>query len=161
MSLELNMTLCLPTDELSVPVVRHICGYALEEVGVRPECRSDISLALTEACTNVLDHVTDAGEAYEVQISIDDERCIIRVKDAGAGFDFAARTAEPRVDLTSESGRGLELMRELVDRVRFNLVPEEGMIVHLEKSLEFDESHPVRERLAASNAAASAAAAAD
>ena len=151
MSLELNLSLCLPTDELSVPVVRHICEYALEEVGVRAECRSDIGLALTEACTNVLDHVTDAGEAYAVQIGIDDERCTIRVKDAGSGFDFAARTAQPQVDGNAESGRGLELMRELVDRVRFNLVPEEGMIVHLEKELEFDESHPVRERLAATS----------
>src|SRR5687767_14378485 len=102
MSLEVNLTLCLPTDQLSVPVVRHICGYALEEVGVRAECLSDISLALTEACTNVLDHVTDAGEAYEVHIGIDDERCTIRVKDAGPGFDFDARTSEPRVDLSAE-----------------------------------------------------------
>ena len=156
MSLEVNLTLCLPTDELSVPVVRHICSYSLEEVGVRPECLSDISLALTEACTNVLDHVTDAGEAYEVRISIDDERCIIRVKDAGAGFDFAARANGPRVDGDAESGRGIELMRELVDRVRFTLVPEDGMIVHLEKELEFDEGHPVRQRLAAATATAPA-----
>ena len=147
MSLEVNLSLCLPTDELSVPVVRHICSYALGEVGVLEECLSDITLALTEACTNVLDHVTDAGEAYEVHITIDDDRCIIRVKDAGPGFDFAARTTEPRVDLSAESGRGLELIQNLVDRVRFTSVPEEGMIVHLEKELEFDDGHPVRQRL--------------
>ena len=149
MSLEVNLTLCLPTDELSVPVVRHICSYSLTEVGVRPECLEDISLALTEACTNVLDHATDSGDAYAVQISIDDERCIIRVKDTGAGFDFDSRSSEPRVDGSAESGRGLELIRSLVDRVKFTSVDEEGMIVHLEKELEFDESHPVRQRLTA------------
>ena len=77
MPLELNLSLCLPTDELSVPVVRHICTYALSEVGVHEVCQSDISLALTEACTNVLDHATQDGEAYEVDITIDDERCTI------------------------------------------------------------------------------------
>jgi serine/threonine-protein kinase RsbW len=156
MSLEVNLSLCLPTDEASVPVVRHICSSALETVGVLDSCLSDISVALTEACTNVLDHVTDAGTAYEVHIGIDDERCIIRVKDTGPGFDHEARTNEPAVDLTAESGRGLGLIRELVDRVKFTSVPEDGMIVHLEKELEFDEDHPVRKRFVAADAAAAA-----
>jgi serine/threonine-protein kinase RsbW len=148
MPLEVNLTLCLPTDELSVPIVRHICGYALEQVGVHKQCLSDVSIALTEACTNVLDHAQQDGEAYEVQISIDGERCTIRVKDAGGGFDFDARSKEPRVDGQAESGRGLELMRAVVDKVKFVSKPEDGMIVHLEKELEFDADHPVRQRLA-------------
>ena len=148
MPLELNLSLCLPTDELSVPVVRHICTYALSEVGVDETCQSDISIALTEACTNVLDHATQDGEAYEVHIEIDDERCTIRVKDAGIGFDVEARNLEPRADITAESGRGLDLIKALVDRVKFISKPEEGVIVHLEKELEFDEDHPVRKALA-------------
>jgi serine/threonine-protein kinase RsbW len=147
MPLEVNLSLCLPTDQLSVPVVRHICSFALNEVGVAESCLSDITLALTEACTNVLDHSNDDGTAYEVHIGINDDRCTIRVVDAGEGFDFEARNAAPRVDLTAESGRGLELIRNLVDRVNFTAVPEEGTIVHLEKELEFDESHPVRQAL--------------
>ena len=148
MSLELNLSLCLPTDELSVPVVRHICSFALDEVGVHQTCQSDISIALTEACTNVLDHATQDGEAYEVHIAIDDERCIIRVKDAGIGFDVEARELEPKADGDAESGRGLDLIRALVDRVKFISKPEDGVIVHLEKELEFDDAHPVRKNLA-------------
>ena len=147
MSLELNLSLCLPTDELSVPVVRHICAYALDEVGVDRTCQSDISIALTEACTNVLDHATQDGEAYEVHIAIDDERCIIRVKDAGVGFDVEARELAPKADGDAESGRGLDLIRALVDRVKFISKPEDGVIVHLEKELEFDDEHPVRKNL--------------
>ena len=148
MSLELNLSLCLPTDELSVPVVRHICSFALDEVGVHKTCQSDISIALTEACTNVLDHATQDGEAYEVHIAIDDERCIIRVKDAGIGFDVEARELQPKADGDAESGRGLDLIRALVDRVKFISKPEDGVIVHLEKELEFDDDHPVRKNLA-------------
>ena len=147
MPLELNLSLCLPTDELSVPVVRHICTYALSEVGVHEGCQSDISIALTEACTNVLDHATQDGEAYEVHIAIDDERCTIRVKDAGIGFDVESRIQAPQAEVTAESGRGLELIRALVDRVKFISRPEEGVIVHLEKELEFDDDHPVRQNL--------------
>ena len=149
MALEVNLSLCLPRDELSVPVVRHICRYALGEVGVESNCVDDIQVALTEACTNVLDHVT-AGEAYEVFIDIDDHRCAIRVKDAGRGFDFETADGQPRPrsDTDAESGRGLELISALVDRMQFVNVPDDGMVVHLEKDLEFDEQHPVRQRLA-------------
>jgi serine/threonine-protein kinase RsbW len=146
MPLEVNLSLCLPTDEMSVPVVRHICQYSLTEVGVADHCLDDISVALTEACTNVLDHASQDGEAYEVLIAIDDERCTIRVKDAGGGFDFEARSSQPAADGHAESGRGLDLIRALVDKVKFTSKPEDGMIVHLEKELEFDDDHPVRQR---------------
>ena len=152
MSLEVNLSLCLPRDEASVPVVRHICSYALGEVGVDGQCVSDISLALTEACTNVLDHVREGGAAYEVHIGIDGERCTIRVKDAGDGFD-AEEQATAEIDLTAESGRGLSMIRALVDRVQFTSVPEDGTVVHLEKELRFDEGHPVRRRMRAFAAA--------
>lgn len=146
MSLELNLSLCLPRDELSVPVVRHICSYSLGEVGVSEQTVNDITLALTEACTNVLDHVAN-GEAYEVFIAIDEARCTIRVKDSGDGFDIDARSALPPPDAHAESGRGLELIKSLVDHMHFTSKPEVGMVVHLEKELEFDDDHPVRQRL--------------
>src|SRR5437764_8282768 len=83
---EIHLTLCLPRDELSIQVARHICRSSLAEVGVERECSSDIEIALTEACTNVLDH-SGPGDEYEVQLAIDDNLCTIRVVDAGRGFD--------------------------------------------------------------------------
>ena len=49
---------------------------------------------------------------------------------------------------TAESGRGIQLMRALVDRVAFESRPEAGMIVHLEKRLEFTPDSPMRPLLA-------------
>ena len=146
MPLELNLSLCLPRDQLSVPIVRHICRYALEEVGVTERCLTDVTLALTEACTNVLDHV-DEGEAYEVHIGIDSQRCSIRVKDAGAGFDYGAHAGPAQADVTAESGRGLGLIRALVDKIHFTTKADDGTTMQFEKDLEFDEAHPVRQRL--------------
>ncbi|HEX2849137.1 MAG TPA: ATP-binding protein [Acidimicrobiales bacterium] len=144
MPLEINLSLCLPRDELSVPVVRHICRFSMSEVGVDPSCVDAILLALTEACTNVLDHAT-VDDDYEVTLTVDDARCIIRVKDGGIGFEHVGD--DGTIDLTAESGRGIGMMRALVDRVDFETKAEDGTIVHLEKALEFDDTHPVRTRL--------------
>ena len=144
MPVEINLSLCLPRDGASVPVVRHICGFSLGEVGVETDCREAIELALTEACTNVLDH-SEADDSYEVHLGIDDERCTIRVKDLGHGFDHES-LANSTADPTAESGRGIALMNMLVDTVKFVSKPEVGMVVHLEKSLEYDDAHPVRRR---------------
>jgi serine/threonine-protein kinase RsbW len=143
-SIEINVALSLPRDELTVPIVRHICGYALREVGALKESVDDIELALTEACTNVLDH-SAADDEYEVQISIRDTVCIIRVRDAGRGFDFSTLT-DGVAELSAEGGRGIGLMNALVDKVKFTSRPEIGMIVHLEKELQFDEDSAIRRR---------------
>ncbi len=148
MHLEINLSLCLPRDELSVPVARHICRHALREVGVVRDSIDDIELALTEACTNVLDH-SAADDEYEVKIGINDRVCAIRVRDRGRGFDYASlQRARANLVADAESGRGIALINALVDRVKFTAKPEAGTIVHLEKELDFEEDSPVRRRVA-------------
>ena len=133
--MQINLTLCLPRDELTIPVARHICRHAMEDLGVDDGCRSDIEIALTEACANVLKH-SGGDDEYEVRLSVEDESCVIRVVDTGRGFDSGnLMTAAP----SAESGRGIELMRALVDRVQFESKPEEGTVVHLEKRLAYTE----------------------
>lgn len=141
--LEVNVTLSLPRDSLTVPVVRHLCSSAMQELGVAPGCRSDILLALTEACTNAIDHSTD-GHEYEVRLSLDEKQCRIQVKDEGGGFDVDGRE---RPGDHSEEGRGIDLMQALVDRVSFRSEPMEGTIVNLSKNLDFVDNHPVTARL--------------
>ncbi len=45
-------------------------------------------------------------------------------------------------DLASEGGRGVGLMRALVDRIEFISKPEAGTVVHLEKTLHLDDDGP-------------------
>lgn len=120
----------------------------MDELGVLPSCRDDILLALTEACTNVVDHSDDAHQ-YEVRLVLDEQRCTIQVKDAGGGFDHASRTDREPVDVDAEEGRGIALMQALVDRVSFVSEPREGTVVNLYKELVFEDGHPVSERLLA------------
>jgi serine/threonine-protein kinase RsbW len=130
---EIVLSICLPRDEASVPFVRHVCGDALRQLGVSADCTSDVEIAITEACTNVVKHSTDGHDEYEVSIRIDDKICEIKVIDAGAGFDHT--TASEMAHLSAESGRGIGLMHALVDKVRFESQPNDATIVHLVKNL--------------------------
>lgn len=131
------MVLALPRDGLSVPAVRKVLSGALNALGVDDDVVHDIELALTEACTNVLDHVA-AGDEYEVSAGISGNECLIEVIDTGAGFEHADR-GFAEAAASAESGRGIQLMRALVDRVEFESVPGDGTVVHLTKRLTWPE----------------------
>jgi len=136
-AVRMTLTLCLPRDASTVPTVRHIVGSSLAELGVDADCRADIEGALSEASANVMRH-SGPGDEFEATSEMNETEDVIPVVDTGHGFDFASPglgTAE----ITAEQGRGIQLMRALVDRVRFLSKPEEGTIVHLEKVLEFTD----------------------
>ena len=145
----ITFSLCLPRDEASVPVIRRLCKSALDDLGVLDECVADIELAVTEACTNVLKHAHGPEDDYEVTVEINDTDCTIRVIDAGGGFDHDAKGREEAL-AGAENGRGIHLIRALVDNVKFISRPEEGTIVHLEKTLDLSEES-ILKRLASTN----------
>jgi serine/threonine-protein kinase RsbW len=117
-------------------------AVAMREVGVVEGHLHDVELAVTEACTNVIDH-SGPGDAYEVAITLGPTACHIRVIDIGRGFDHQALSPQ-MADLDAEHGRGVGLMHALVDQVHFESEPELGTVVHLVKQLEFDDSTPAR-----------------
>ena len=58
------MVLYLPRDAESVPVSRQVLDGCLETLGVTADTRTDIALALSEACANVVLHA-GPGDEYE------------------------------------------------------------------------------------------------
>ena len=136
--MDITFTLRLPRDEVSVPIVRHLSREALTKLGVAPDCVADIELGVTEACTNVLKHAKSENEQYNVEVQVDGATCIVRVTDAGTGFDpGAARVASE--SLSAEGGRGIRLMEALADNIQFVSKPEDGTVVFLEKRLSLEE----------------------
>jgi serine/threonine-protein kinase RsbW len=85
----------------------------------------------------VLKH-SGPGDEFQVSLEVDDDRCCIRVVDTGHGFDSQS-VGFSHADTSAEQGRGIEIMRALVDSVKFISKPEAGTVVHLEKTLEFDD----------------------
>lgn len=139
--MEIQLTLAMPRDELSVPVARKMLAQSMTTLGVLPDIVEDVGLALTEACTNVLEHSAQ-GDEYAVSAGIDGRVCVIEVADRGAGFDGTlAGLADAEDD--AEGGRGIQLMRALVDRLSFVRQDDTGSVVRLEKDLEWADGSPL------------------
>jgi anti-sigma regulatory factor (Ser/Thr protein kinase) len=140
---EISLTLRLPRDAASVPMVRQVLDSALETLGVEEPVRDDLMLILSEACGNVIRHARDCDD-YSVLVAIVDDDCTIKVVDAGDGFDGAADTAADAADtadrppsLVAENGRGMLIMKALADQVEFRSAPEQGVLVAMEKRLRY------------------------
>ena len=137
--MEIKLVLYLPRDAASVPVSRQVLDGCLETLGVTPEIRTDIALALSEACANVILHATETDE-YEVMARAADGRCVIEVVNRNGALAVpAARTAPPAdgvVPLTAEHGRGLKIMDAVVDNLRLT-GSRDGTTVHFEKALDW------------------------
>jgi serine/threonine-protein kinase RsbW len=119
-----DLILELPTDIRSIQ-------WAVEYVVCR--CRTcpeqarrldlNFRVGLTEALSNAMMYGNghDPSKRVRVEITLDGARIQARVTDQGTGFDPAAvpDPTEP-ANLAKPCGRGLFLMRELLDEVRFN-----------------------------------------
>jgi anti-sigma regulatory factor (Ser/Thr protein kinase) len=134
---EISLTLRLPRDAASVPMVRQVLDSALETLGVEETVRDDLMLILSEACGNVIRHA-EASDDYSVQVAIVDDNCTIKVLDAGGGFD-GADAAEQAPSMVAEHGRGMLIMKALADHVQFQSSPEQGVLVAMEKRLRYGE----------------------
>jgi serine/threonine-protein kinase RsbW len=81
-------SLHLRREAASVPLARRLLLSTMEAAGVEPEIAFDLSIALSEACANAVEHGGggDAGDAYRVTAFIDGDTCRIEVIDFGTGF---------------------------------------------------------------------------
>ncbi|WP_326598134.1 ATP-binding protein [Streptomyces sp. NBC_01803] len=136
-------SLQLRREAASVPLARRILLGAMETVGVDADISHELCVALSEACSNAVQHGGDRSEVYRVTASIHGDVCRIEVTDRGPGFPWGATIPlvlrrEP-CELSS-SGRGLGLIEALSDRVRFDNQPGMGgAIVTFDKVLKWRE----------------------
>jgi len=166
---DVRFCLVFPRESLSIPVMRRVLGDTLDRLGVDEESVSDLLLAVTEACTNVLRHA-GPGRRYEVVVKVGRNRCVLQVLDNGRGLDAsrlrAARRSRLRrppavgpvslavpllrrrageVDIAQlpESGRGLAIMQACVDDVSLRSGRGQGTVVQLRKRIELRDDAPL------------------
>jgi serine/threonine-protein kinase RsbW len=106
----------------------------IRKSGCADEAESDVEIALREALANAIIHGNheDPGKHVHVHCRCEPREISIAVKDEGPGFDADA-IADPTAPENHGSihGRGIYLMKALMDEVRFE---EGGVVVHMRKS---------------------------
>jgi serine/threonine-protein kinase RsbW len=137
---DVRFALDLPRETYSIPVIRRVMGDTLRGLGVSESCIADLLVAISEACTNAVQHA-GSGLRYSVTFAISAGQCVVKIVDRGRGFD---RPSEKGADADSESGRGIKIMKSLVDDVGFDVDPESGTVVYLQKHLTWREGAPIR-----------------
>lgn len=112
----------IPSDvqyiEKVVELIQREC--ALMQFGAR-QLMLNLAVALTEALSNAIlrGNNDDPAKHVHVLARVDPARLVIEVQDQGVGFDLDQCTLDPTTpgNVDREDGRGLFLMRQLMDRV--------------------------------------------
>ena len=115
-----------PFVDKLMPLIRK-CGCAAEG-------ESDVEIALREALANAIIHGNheNPGKHVYVRCRCKPDEISIAVKDEGRGFDTNKMTNPTAPEnIGSVHGRGIYLMKALMDEVRFE---EGGAVVHMRKS---------------------------
>lgn len=137
------------TDRIAVDIkvpnqTRYLCliGHIGENIartlgnysGDREKLAYDLNLVLTEAMANAIHHanVEDPTKDVHIEISIADQRLIIRVFDFGPGFDVK-QYIKPRHPL-EEHGRGIYLMHTIMDEISYQAT-KVGHVLEMVKNL--------------------------
>ena len=127
-----ELILELPNDIRSIEhaveyVMRHCstcCNYARR-------FNLNFRVGLTEALSNAMlyGNASDPEKRVRVEVTIRVEEVAVRVTDQGVGFD-PTTVSDPTLpdNISKSGGRGIFLMKSLMDEVRFN---EQGNSVTL------------------------------
>jgi len=109
-----DVELVLPAEPESIALARQMVRGIVDVLGWGEKSRTDISIAVTEACTNsVLHAYPETGGEYEVHAWADPERLVVSVRDRGRGI--TPSVTSPAAGL----GLGLPLMLAIGDEVSF------------------------------------------
>jgi serine/threonine-protein kinase RsbW len=135
---ELRQSLASRAADIS-PFVDQLMRFIklfMAKLGIPKETEEEIEIAVLEALANAVIHGNSENPEKQVHLScrcsMDGEVSIV-VRDEGEGFDSSAvpDPTEPQ-GLLLTHGRGLHLMRTLMDEVSFE---ENGTVVRMRKRM--------------------------
>lgn len=135
--LRVSLQVDIPSDvgyiERVVDLVRHPCAelsYNSHQLAL------NVPVALSEALSNAILRANNEhpDKRVRVRAEVDTTRLVIEITDEGVLFDLDAKTrdATDAANIEREDGRGLFLMRKLMDGVeRFDDTDGSGNVVRL------------------------------
>ncbi len=137
--IELEMT--LPNQTCYLKLIGRIGEEMASGLGISngngEELANSLSMVLTEAASNVIRHANEADpeKKIRIKIRITPDELIVKVFDEGIGFNLD-EVPEPEFEpeRLSERGRGLFIIRSLMDSVSY-IKNREGNVLVMRKKL--------------------------
>lgn len=106
--------------------------------GDRERLANQLNVVLTEAMVNAIRHANagDPDKQVDVRIIISDNELLVQVFDQGQGFDLNSvqYPGFEEEDLLETGGRGIYIIRSLMDSVIYRRVPG-GNVLEMRKRL--------------------------
>ena len=132
-----KFTLTIGSRLEQLAMVHALIGEISRQYGFGEEMENALLVAVIEAGTNAIQH----GNAFHdhktvlFQFKVRPTEILIQVDDYGNGFD-PGKVGDPTdaSQLLNPHGRGLYLMRELMDEVTFSIRSDNGTTVVLRKT---------------------------
>ena len=131
--------LTIPSTTLKLSRVRHFIEGHARACGFSSDVIDQLSLAVDEACTNIIRHAYSGSKSgpVDITVDVDAERFTVTIRDEGNSIDLE-KYSEPDLNKSIHDrrggGLGVHIMRKLMDLVEY------------EKHGEFNEVHLVKFR---------------
>jgi serine/threonine-protein kinase RsbW len=132
----------IPAKPEYVSIVRLTLSGISSKMGYSYDDIEDLKIAVSEACTNAVQHAYKTLSSGDVSIrfGVHEDRLEVIVSDQGSSFDLSQKkqnigpyTPSQSVDQLSEGGLGLYLMETLMDEVKVQI--DSGVTVAMTKFL--------------------------
>lgn len=127
----------IPSDYKYLNLVDKITTEISTVSGFDTKKTDEIAISIIEACTNAIEHGNKCcpEEVVKIEYRVLEDMIYIDVYDHGEGFDYEKyfeSIPDPQ-DITHYRGRGLYIMKNMMDELHFELIPDVGMKVTLGK----------------------------
>lgn len=131
---QVRLDFLVPSKLSRILGVNRLISFLAAEFGFAPEdCRVNLPMVMDEALSNAIVHGNRGDENLKVhvRIYISSSRIVIQIEDQGEGF-IPETVGDPtdRENLYKGSGRGLFLIKEMMDNVVFR---KDGRLIEMEK----------------------------
>jgi serine/threonine-protein kinase RsbW len=125
--IERKFTLTVPSSTENLALIREFIGTVGVQAGLDESDVAKLTLAVDEACSNIIEHVYghDLSKEVTVRAIFDEEVVRIEVFDIG-GFDLNTVKSEEIDRLIADrksGGLGIRLIKLLMDEVHYEIEP--------------------------------------
>lgn len=130
-----SLCVTIPSDPKYLPLVRALVDEGAAMTGFPSEDRHAISLAVTEAMTNVIRHAYGGAKAKRIDLVLDTREACFRLDIIDyAEYVDPKRIASRPLDEVRPGGLGVHLIKSTMDEVRYDKNDHGGTTLRLVKS---------------------------